>query len=264
MYYIFSIIFLASNYVLYFSKKIKMKGAFPMETIYGKRIFTKVNRPSRDLVEAFHGIPSSNINDMMNRMFCMNSTLKCLGKGNSIVGTAITVHCSEGDNTLLHRAMDLAQSGDIIVVNDGGCTTRSLCGEMMFNYAHGKGIVGFVIDGSIRDVDSLKNLDFAVYARGVTPQGPWKKGSGEINVPIACCGQVVCPGDILVGDADGIVVIKPDFAEDVLKEAKSKFSKEEKKLVDYHAGIFDTESHTASYIEAVKKNGMITFDEVCK
>lgn len=234
-----------------------------METIYGKRIYTRVIRPSRELVESFRGIPSSNISDMMNRMFCMNGSLKCYMKDACMVGTAITVHCAEGDNGLLHRAMDMAEAGDVIVVNDGGCTSRSLCGEMMFNYAKGKGIAGFVLDGSIRDADSPDLLGFPVYARGVTPQGPWKKGSGEINVPIACCGQVVHPGDILVGDCDGVVVIPPTIAQEVLTAAKEKFLKESRQQEKYRAGIFNREKHMALYLATMEKNGMVTIDECC-
>lgn len=235
-----------------------------METIYGKRIFTKVIRAPREVVEAFRGIPSSNIGDMMNRMFCMNSDLKCFTRNAVMVGTAVTVHCAEGDNGLFHRAIDLAEPGDIIVVNDGGCTGRSLCGEMMYTYAKGKGVAGFVVDGSIRDVDSIDRLGFPVYAKAVTPQGPWKRGTGEINVPIACCGQVVFPGDILVGDVDGVVVIRPDYANEVLDSAKEKFHKEEKQLESYHAGNFNVEKHMATYISQMEKNGMITFDEAGK
>lgn len=198
----------------------------------------------------------------MNRMFCMTGGLKCYTKGAVMAGTAITVHCSEGDNTLLHRAMDLAQPGDVIVVNDGGCISRSLCGEMMFNYAKSKGIAGFVLDGSIRDADSLDALGFPVYAKSITPQGPWKKGSGEINVPIACCGQVVFPGDIIVGDPDGVVVVHPACAEEVLDKAREKFAQETAQLKKYSEGHPAPAGHIKTYADIVQQNGMVTFDKI--
>ena len=151
------------------------------ETKYGKRIFTEINRPDRELVEKFRGIPSSNISDMMNRMFNMYGDLRCYTKGANMVGTALTVHVAEGDNALLHLAMDLAKPGDVIVLDGSGCMSRALCGEIMFNYAKSKGIAGFVLDGCIRDADALDDLGFPVYAKGITPQGPWKIGYGEIN-----------------------------------------------------------------------------------
>lgn len=236
-----------------------------METTYGKRIYTKVNRPDRDLVNAFKGIPSSNIADMMNRMYNMYGDLRCYTKNASMVGTAITVHCSEGDNALLHRAMDMAEPGDVIVLNGGGCMSRALCGEIMFNYAHSKGIAGFVLDGCIRDADALDSLGFPVYAKGVTPQGPWKIGSGEINVPIACCGQVVFPGDIIVGDPDGVVVIRPEFARAALEAVSGKFEGEKKTLAMYADGrIPDRSKHIALYEKAVVDNGCLVYEEAWK
>ena len=236
------------------------------ETTYGRRIYTKINRPDRELVEKFRGIPSSNIGDMMNRMYNMYGDLRCYTKGNiSMVGTAITVHVPEGDNAMLHRAMDLAEPGDVIVLNGGGCISRALCGEIMFNYAHSKGIAGFVLDGSIRDADALQELPFPVYAKSVTPQGPWKCGCGEINVPIACCGQVVFPGDIIVGDPDGVVVIRPEFAEEALEAVAGKYAGELKTLATYAAGqIPDRSKHIALYEKQVQTNGALIYDDVCK
>jgi len=233
-----------------------------METTFGKRIYTKVTRPDRALVEKFRGIPSSNIADMMNRMYNMYGDLRCYTKDCTMVGTAITVHCSEGDNALLHRAMDMAEPGDVIVLNGGGCMSRALCGEIMFNYAHSKGIAGFVLDGCIRDADALQNLPFPVYAKGVTPQGPWKIGSGEINVPIACCGQVVFPGDIIVGDPDGVVVIRPEMAEEALEAVAGKYAGELKTLSIYAEGkVPDRTKHIALYEKTVVDNGCLVYDE---
>ncbi len=234
-------------------------------TTYGKRIYTKVNRPDRALVEKFRGIPSSNIADMMNRMYNMYGDLRCYTKNASMVGTAITVHCSEGDNALLHRAMDMAEPGDVIVLNGGGCMSRALCGEIMFNYAHSKGIAGFVLDGCIRDADALDGIGFPVYAKGVTPQGPWKIGSGEINVPIACCGQVVFPGDIIVGDPDGVVVIRPEYAEAALEAVADKYAAEQRTLAIYAEGKTpDRSKHIALYEKTVVDNGCLVFDEEWK
>jgi RraA family protein len=234
-------------------------------TKYGRRIFTEINRPDRELVEKFRGIPSSNINDMMNRMFNMYGDLRCYLKNCSMVGTALTVHVSEGDNALLHLAMDMAQPGDVIVLDGSGCMSRALCGEIMFNYAKTKGIAGFVLDGCIRDADAIDSIGFPVYAKGVTPQGPWKIGSGEINVPISCCGQVVFPGDIIVGDPDGIVVIRPEMAEEVLESVAGKFAGELKTLQNYANGIMpDREKHANMYKQTATDNGCLFFEEEWK
>ena len=143
-----------------------------------------------------------------------------------LLGPAFTVKVPAGDNLMLHRALDLAKPGDIIVVDGEGYGHRSLMGEMMLDYAVRRGIAGFVIDGMVRDGGALKDAPIPFYAVGTTPQGPYKNGPGEINVPIACGGQVVFPGDILAGDEDGIVVIRPEWAEELAELAVEKHEKE--------------------------------------
>lgn len=195
----------------------------------GFRIYKDFERPPVELVERFRGIPSSNIGDILNRLSCMRHEI-CPFNDNELLGVAFTVKAPAGDNLVLHKALDLAKPGDIIVVDGEGCEDRSLIGEMMFTYAEKRGIRGFVIDGAIRDVDAARRSSMAIYARAVTPQGPYKFGPGEINVPVACGGQVVFPGDILVGDADGIVVIRPEYAGELADEAAVKHEKEVQEL----------------------------------
>ena len=197
----------------------------------GNRFFTEVKRPDRALVESFRNLPSSNINDEINRLFCMHDYIRLLNPATaklSMVGTAITVKAPIGDNLMFHQALDMAQPGDIIVVDGGSGCNRSLAGEIMMRFAQEKGLAGIVVDGCLRDLDGIEKLTMPIYAKGITPQGPFKNGPGEVNVPIACGGQVVFPGDILVGDLDGIVVIRPQDAEEVLAAAVKKKASEDK------------------------------------
>lgn len=195
----------------------------------GNRIFTEVERPAPEIIEMFRGLPSSNINDEMNRLFCMHDYIKLLNPDSALqlLGPAITVRAPVGDNLFFHQALDMAQPGDIIVVDGGSGCSRSLAGEIMMRFAQKKGIAGFVVDGCLRDWDGITKLTMPVYAKGITPQGPFKNGPGEINVPIACGGQVVFPGDILVGDLDGIVVVRRQDAERVAEAAREKKAKED-------------------------------------
>jgi len=147
-----------------------------------------------------------------------------------MVGTAITVKAPLGDNLMFHKAMDLALPGDIIVVDGEGCMNHSLCGEIMMRYAMKKGIIGFIVDGCVRDMDTIQGIQFGVYARGLQPKGPYKNGPGEINVPISVGGQVVRPGDILCCDLDGIVVVRPEDAAELLDKARNQIKSEEEKL----------------------------------
>ena len=225
-----------------------------MSIIVGNRIYTDIKRADRDLIEKFRGIPSSNIGDMMNRLYCMDGSIKAY-TDKWLLGPAFTVKVPEGDNVFLHLAMELAQPGDIIVVDGAGCTTRSLMGEMMFTYSQAKGIGGYVINGAIRDVDSLEHLNMPVYAKAVTPQGPLKNGPGEINVPVCCGGQVVMPGDILVGDGDGICVIRKEEAATVYEAARKKMEKEQVTLEKYRSGNIQKDGHASSYMEIAAKLG---------
>ena len=195
----------------------------------GNRIFTDFERPSPERIKLLEGLPSSNINDEMNRLYCMHDYIYLLNPecARPLLGPALTVKVPLGDNLYFHQALDMAQPGDVIVVDGGSGNNRSLAGEIMMRFAHKKGLAGIVVDGCMRDWDGIEKLDMPIYAKGITPQGPWKNGPGEVNVPIACGGQVVFPGDVLVGDRDGIVVIRSCDIEAVAAAAHKKKSGED-------------------------------------
>lgn len=202
----------------------------------GCRIRKNFDRPDRKLVEAFRGIPVANIDDCMGRIASVDAGLSPLNNA-PLLGTAFTVRCPAGDNLMFHKALDLAQPGDVLVIASGGSMSRALCGEIMATYAASRGIAGFIIDGCVRDRDELASFtDFPVYARGIVPNGPYKNGPGEINFPVSVGGQVICPGDILVGDGDSVVVIKPEDAEELAAQSAAVLKKELQQLVDIKAG----------------------------
>jgi len=221
----------------------------------GFRIFTHVDRPDPALVERFRGIPSSNINDMMNRLYNTDGTIRSINH-RPLLGTAITVRAPLGDNMMFHRAMDLAQPGDVLVVDGGGCIERSLAGEIMFTYAQKKGLAGIVVNGAVRDLDGIMKLDIPIYAKAITPQGPYKNGPGEINVPVCCGGLVVMPGDIIVGDMDGIVAIRKDDAPLIIDEAIEKLAAETRKLDGYRSEGIDEEFHRENWTRLTEKLGV--------
>jgi len=224
----------------------------------GFRIYTKINRPSKELLDQFEGVPVANIADEMNRFSCMNAAIKPV---NSVpmVGPALTVRARAGDNLMIHKAIQMAQPGDVIVVDAQGDLTNSLTGDLMVRRAVKKGIAGIVIDGAIRDLDTVSTMDIAIYCAGVTPKGPYKNGPGEINVPVTCGGVVVNPGDILVGDGDGIVVITQKDAPVILEKAKAKVKKEYATVKSIEDGTWDGSAYTD---EALKKMGCEIIDDV--
>lgn len=188
----------------------------------GLRVKRSFPRPERALVESFAGIPVANIGDSMNRVNCMNARIKPMNSA-PLLGTALTVKVRAGDNLLLHKAIDMAQPGDIVIVDAQGELSYATTGELMISWMRRRGVSGLVVDGCIRDIDAVRGLvDFPVFAVGVTPNGPLKEGGGEVNFPIMCGGLVINPGDILVGDADGLVAISPQDAPAVLEKATAK------------------------------------------
>lgn len=178
-----------------------------------------INRPADELVQLFKDLPVANIADNMGRIYCVDAAIKPFSKA-PMLGTAFTVKAPLGDNLMFHRALDLARPGDIIVVDGAGGMERSLCGEIMMRFAISRNLGGFLIDGCIRDVDAARETDFPIFARGVTPQGPYKNGPGEINVPVCIGGIAVLPGDIIAGDSDGVVVIRPEDAAELAEKAR--------------------------------------------
>lgn len=204
----------------------------------GFRVFTAIQRPDKALIEKFRDVPVANICDNMGRIYSVDASIKPYNNVR-LLGPALTVKVPLGDNLMFHKAMEMAQPGDIIAVDGEGCMDHSLCGEIMMRTAMKRGIAGFIVNGCIRDVEALRDMDFAVYAKGVQPKGPYKNGPGEINVPICIGGQAVLPGDILVGDADGVVVIRPADAADVYEKASKHHSMEAEKFRKIEEGTLD-------------------------
>ncbi len=188
----------------------------------GFRVFTKRELPPKELINAFKHIPVANIADCMGRLSAMSSQIRRMSapSAENMTGAALTVKARPGDNLMIHKALNMVEPGDIVVVSNGGDRSQSLIGEIMLTYGKCRGLAGMVLDGPMRDVESIYGMGVPMYAAGSTPGGPYKEGPGEVNVPIACGGIHVDPGDIIVGDGDGVIVIPKNDAEHILEEAK--------------------------------------------
>lgn len=199
----------------------------------GYRIVKEFHRPPQSLIQGFAKIPVPNIGDSMNRTAAVSSALRPYNQAR-LLGPAYTVRVPAGDNLLFYYAIDQAMPGDIIVVDGGGFKERALCGEIMVDLAIARGLGGFVVDGAIRDAMELAGKDFPVFARCASPNGPYKNGPGEVNVPVNIGGRVIEPGDILIGDGNGLVAVKPDEAEEVLEKARAVIEKESRMMESIH------------------------------
>ena len=192
----------------------------------GFRIRAVTERAAPAIIARAAKVPVANIGDVMNRLQSMNGTFHSYGALRRVVGPAFTVKARAGDNLMLHRAVDLALPGDVIICDGNGDLSTALMGDLMLGHATKRGIAGVVLDGAVRDVASLAKMGLGVWARGHTPAGPWKEGPGEIGTPISCGGQVVMPGDLICCDEDGVVVVPMAEAAAVITTAEAHQAKE--------------------------------------
>ena len=205
----------------------------------GFRILPMPARPAKKLVKALGAMVTAHLSDNMNRLYAGGAALRPMHRGGKLCGPAFTVRAAPGDNLMVHKAIDIAAPGDVIVVDAGGDLTQAIIGDIMSSLAEKRGIAGFVIYGAIRDSAEIGARRFPVYACGVTHRGPYKNGPGEINTTIALGAMVVNPGDIIVGDADGVVSVPQAHAEAVLALAKVQLTKETAALKAIAAGKAD-------------------------
>ncbi|MBK8018058.1 MAG: RraA family protein [Betaproteobacteria bacterium] len=203
------------------------------------RILPSAPPPAAGLVAALSEQASSHLTDSQSRARAIQGAIRAMHRGGRLCGPALTVRTTPGDNLLVHKAIDLARPGDVIVVDAGGTLDCAIIGDLVTSYAKTRGVAGFVIDGAIRDSEEIAGRDLPVYARGVTPRGPSKEGPGEINTPVTVGGTVVHPGDIVVGDADGVVIVPVADAQAALAAARALKEKESVTLQKIASGTLD-------------------------
>jgi regulator of RNase E activity RraA len=202
----------------------------------GFRVRLHIDRLEASVMRQFGRFATPDISDLLNRLYAMDPAIHCLtGDHHCLCGSALTVKVFPGDNLMVHKALDVAEPGDIVVVDAGASPMNAVLGDLISTKAKHRGIAGFVVDGLIRDLPEILPLDFPVFARGTTSTGPLHRGPGEINFPISCGGIVTNPGDVIVADQAGIVVVPREVAAELLQR------------------LLRHESKNAAYLEAVKK-----------
>ncbi|WP_424237740.1 RraA family protein [Bhargavaea ginsengi] len=180
-----------------------------------------------ELIAHYSTTPSTAVSDATGGLNNMEPELKPLREEYRIAGRAVTVKLPGGDNPAMLRAMRTASPGDVLVVDAKGDLTKAVAGDFVVGMMQTLGIAGLVVDGAIRDVRDIKALRFPVFARGTTIAASSKTGAGEVNVPISCGGVTVRPGDLIIGDADGVTVVPREQEQEVLQKALSKLEKDE-------------------------------------
>ena len=194
----------------------------------GFRLRYEMERPDPETVSGLSRHQTPDISDLMNRLYALEPEIRNMTDPDlRLVGPALTVKVYPGDNLMVHKALDVAQPGDVVVVDTSSSSLTAVLGDLVCTKARHRGIAGFIVDGLIRDLPAIRRLgDFPVFARDVTPKGPLHRGPGEIGHPISCGGIVVNPGDVIVADLNGVVVVPKDISDELLARLDSKAAKE--------------------------------------
>jgi regulator of RNase E activity RraA len=204
------------------------------------------------IVARFRGLASSNLADAMGRFNYMDPGIRSRS-GLPLCGRAVTVLARPADNLMVHKALQVAEPGEIVVVATCGSAGTAVFGELMCHTAAAKQLGGMIVDGAIRDVNGIARLGFPAFSRSVSPGSCDKDGPGEINIPIACGNVVVMPGDILVGDEDGVAVVPRAHAEEVLETVEALMTRERKRVAEIQAGAL----YKSEIDDALRKYGVI-------
>ncbi|ACB32993.1 Dimethylmenaquinone methyltransferase [Leptothrix cholodnii SP-6] len=195
-------------------------------------VIRSIERVDAATVAAAAQYPSSILADVAGRRGALSGRIAPLAPSMRFAGPAITVEVRPGDNLMIHAAMAVAQAGDVLVIDGKGDLSSALMGEIMSQQCVALGIVGVVIDGAVRDSEAIRELGFPMYAAGLNPNGPTKSIAGRLNHPISIGGVSVNPGDLVVGDADGVTVIERDKAAAMLPLAAEKVAAETRRIAD--------------------------------
>ncbi len=189
-----------------------------------------IERVPADVVKAAAAFQASILADVGGRRGSLGGRIQALAKSMRVAGPAFTVEVRPGDNLMIHAALALARPGDVIVVDGKGDLSCALTGALMAAHAQKAGIAGFVIDGAVRDTEECARGTFPVFAAGANPNGPLKNSGGRINWPVSVAGTSVNPGDLVVGDADGVVVLPRETAAAIVAGAQAKVDAEAERM----------------------------------
>ena len=193
-------------------------------------------RLSRDELDPWRAIPVAIVGDELNRTQVMQAAIKPVAAGMSFVGQAVTVRCMVGDNLALHHAIDRAPPGAVIVADARAHADTAVWGGLMHTAAEHKGIAAVVVDGAMRDVAELRESKLPAYCRAIVPAGPHKGFGGEINGPIQCGGVSLAAGDLVLGDDDGVVVVRMDQLAGLLQRCRARLEREQQVVAGIKAG----------------------------
>jgi 4-hydroxy-4-methyl-2-oxoglutarate aldolase len=222
-------------------------------------VVRNIKRADADLVRRLGALGTSTVHEAYGRSGLMKPYLRPVWAGGEAAGTAVTVLAHPGDNWMIHVAVEQCQPGDMLVVGCSADNTDGMFGDLLATSLMARGVKGLVIDAGARDAKSLREMGFPVWSKAISAKGTVKASLGAVNIPVVCGGVNVIPGDAVIADDDGIVVVRPKDAVEVVTKGEKRHADEEGKRKQLAAGVLGLDMYNMR--EALKKAGLVYVDE---
>lgn len=223
------------------------------------KVVRKISRPNPDLIKTLGEQGVATVHEAQGRIGLLAPYMRPIYNSAKAAGPAVTVSCQAGDNLMIHAAVEVCQPGDVLVVTTKSPSTDGMFGELIATSLMARGVKGLIIDAGVRDVADLTAMEFPVWSKAIHAHGTVKATAGSVNVPVVCAGEVIYPGDVIIGDVDGVVVVRRQDAEKVVKLGQSRLEKEAASRAKLKAGELSMDFNKLR--DKCKELGVVWLDE---